>query len=363
LNIVFLNLNRIKLFHDSLQQLIALSQIAAHRPDWVQGPGGNTSVKLPDGTMLVKASGCLLKEINIDSGWAQVRIETILDALHSEAVQPADAAAMQQVSNVILQSAVQVAQPGLRPSMETAFHCLYQPFVLHTHNMYANVLLCSSGFELLEQCFSGEENYTVSLLKDYYTPGAELSWWLWECYRFDAAMPQVTFLPNHGLIIAAASVKAVQEIHDDVQFKLLRYLRINEKEYPTFGLQVDGDYCIIKSDFLQRLLRADGKRWIFEDFLFPDQLVYLHEKDYSDFDSNAKIFFDTATGLLRIRAGAKEAAAMAELMIAACFLHQQIVLRNLEPLTIGYDAPKLRGLDSEQHRAKQLLNRGGSTDC
>ena len=40
-----------------------LSQTAGARADYVQGGGGNTSVKLADGLMAIKASGYCLKDI------------------------------------------------------------------------------------------------------------------------------------------------------------------------------------------------------------------------------------------------------------------------------------------------------------
>ena len=43
-----------------------LSQTAGARADYVQGGGGNTSVKLADGLMAIKASGYCLSDIRPD---------------------------------------------------------------------------------------------------------------------------------------------------------------------------------------------------------------------------------------------------------------------------------------------------------
>jgi ribulose-5-phosphate 4-epimerase/fuculose-1-phosphate aldolase len=337
-----------------IKQLITLSKTAAHRPDWVQGPGGNTSVKLDDGTMLIKASGCLLKEVDETNAWTRVNTAAILQVLRAEDIQPGDPAAMERINDAILASVIETAQQGLKPSMETAFHCLYPKYVLHTHNMWANILLCSDGFDMLENCFTGDEDYTISLLKDYYTPGAELSWWLGQLYRFEEAMPQVTLMPNHGIIIAAGTMEAVTAIHDDVQFRLLRYLRLSEKDYPVYQLDYhEGRYAIICDELKSWLLEYDAD-FIFEEYLFPDQIIYLNGADFSTMDDEAKIFFDRFTDTFYIKAAEKEAATIAELIIAVTFLYHQIKQRQLEPLTINFEIAKLRGLDSEQHRVSQL---------
>ena len=49
-----------------LSDFARVSQAAGARADYVQGGGGNTSVKLPGGLMAIKASGIGLSEIRPD---------------------------------------------------------------------------------------------------------------------------------------------------------------------------------------------------------------------------------------------------------------------------------------------------------
>ena len=49
-----------------LEAFAKVSGIAGARADYVQGGGGNTSVKLADGLMAIKASGFCLKDIEKD---------------------------------------------------------------------------------------------------------------------------------------------------------------------------------------------------------------------------------------------------------------------------------------------------------
>lgn len=56
-----------------------MSKIAGARADYVQGGGGNTSVKLADGLMAIKASGYCLSDITPDRAYAVLDYETIRD--------------------------------------------------------------------------------------------------------------------------------------------------------------------------------------------------------------------------------------------------------------------------------------------
>ena len=53
-----------------LSDFARVSQAAGARADYVQGGGGNTSVKLPGGLMAIKASGFCLSDIRPDKAYA-----------------------------------------------------------------------------------------------------------------------------------------------------------------------------------------------------------------------------------------------------------------------------------------------------
>ena len=54
----------------ALNAFSVMSQTAGARADYVQGGGGNTSVKLADGLMAIKASGYCLSDIRPDQAYA-----------------------------------------------------------------------------------------------------------------------------------------------------------------------------------------------------------------------------------------------------------------------------------------------------
>jgi rhamnose utilization protein RhaD (predicted bifunctional aldolase and dehydrogenase) len=64
----------------SLSQLIEVSRAVGTRPEFVQGGGGNTSVKSPGGaTMAVKASGTSLAAMSEDAGWCEMDVARLLE--------------------------------------------------------------------------------------------------------------------------------------------------------------------------------------------------------------------------------------------------------------------------------------------
>ena len=55
---------------DALRTFSRISKTVGARAHYVQGGGGNTSVKLKDGLMAIKASGFCLKDIEPDKAYA-----------------------------------------------------------------------------------------------------------------------------------------------------------------------------------------------------------------------------------------------------------------------------------------------------
>ena len=112
-------------------EFISLSQEIGAQPLLVQGPGGNTSVKI-EGHMWIKASGTEL---------AEARDKNIFVA-----VDPAKA--MQELEGAgdgSCRSALINPDGGLRPSIETTFHAMFNhKFVFHFHSVAA--ILYESDF-------------------------------------------------------------------------------------------------------------------------------------------------------------------------------------------------------------------------
>ena len=67
------------MYKSELEKLVKISQAVGNSPDLIQGGGGNTSVKLDDKLMAVKASGYRLNQITENEGFVVVNYNDIKD--------------------------------------------------------------------------------------------------------------------------------------------------------------------------------------------------------------------------------------------------------------------------------------------
>ena len=117
-----------------LSGFVRMSRYLGEQPAYAQGGGGNTSAKLTDRRMIVKASGLTLASVTETGGFAEVDFVTIRDYLHEPSE---DEDAFNAAVNATNRA------DGFRPSMETGFHAILDGYVLHSHSVYANVLNCA----------------------------------------------------------------------------------------------------------------------------------------------------------------------------------------------------------------------------
>ena len=170
----------------SIQDLIDISHYAARHPSWVQGGGGNCSVKAR-GRMFIKASGFFLEELAEDNGYSILDLAT---------KQPAE-------------------NNRLKPSMEFPLHTLLGNYVIHTHPSAAGALVCAGEGKAEFRKIFPEPHF---IWVDYANPGLNLFLKVRETL---AGLPQpvpedkVLFLQNHGLFAAAAAKKRCMELHDE----------------------------------------------------------------------------------------------------------------------------------------------------
>ena len=207
-----------------LKEFAALSQAAGMRADYVQGGGGNTSVKLGNGLMAIKASGFRLSQVTETDGFAVVEVETLKDVTVQQGYKP------------------------LRPSVEAGFHALLGKFVLHTHPVYANLALCSqNGVGILPEIMDGYGYIVVP----YINPGKELSAAIKAQMKPDT---QVVFMINHGLVTTAETAGECLRIHDDVNGRIAKAYNVTQDDFEAFSRQISKT-------------------------LYPDQQVYMELTD------------------------------------------------------------------------------------
>jgi rhamnose utilization protein RhaD (predicted bifunctional aldolase and dehydrogenase) len=231
-----------------------------------QGAGGNTSIK-SDGFTWVKASGTWLSEALERSIMVPVRTSSLLEALRT------DPRSIENPTEHVDQGA---NPAGLRPSIETAFHCLLpQRVVAHFHGIDALAhLVCADRHASLSAAMARVPGLRWQLF-DYFRPGAPLAAEIDDHLRPGT---EVLFLANHGVIIAGASVDAVARILDQLSDVLIRPARALEPADPG-RLAAIGDQTgyLPSENPLHNSLGTDAVTSTLArvGVLMPDQAIFL----------------------------------------------------------------------------------------
>lgn len=185
---------------DAIEELVAISKYAGMREDLVQAGGGNSSVKLDDERMIIKASGVQMADVSCEHGYSTVdypRIRRFMDELARGTARDS--------ANQALEAAL---IEGKRPSIETFLHAIAGRVTLHTHPVSVNVLTArQDGMRTLCELFPD------ALPVGYATPGLKLAKLYAQAFlEKDASraggFPTV-FLKNHGMVVSGESAAAV----------------------------------------------------------------------------------------------------------------------------------------------------------
>lgn len=204
-----------------LEDLIYISRLYGQDSRFVIAGGGNTSYK-NDEKIWVKASGAALATITMD-GFAVLDRSKLNDM--SEKSYSADPVEREeQVKNDLAEATL---TKGRRPSVETSMHNVIDyPFVVHLHPTAVNGLMCAQNAkEQLKQLF-GEK----ALYVEYTDPGYVLFKKVYERIKEFRAKyaeePQVIWLQNHGIFVAASTIAEIQSLYADILEKLAQHVSI-----------------------------------------------------------------------------------------------------------------------------------------
>lgn len=192
----------------AIERLVMISKYVGERYDLVQAGGGNTSVKLDNNKMLIKASGYLLSEMNKDIGYSEVDIVKVNDFLMDIETKELTKDERETLASEAMAYAI---ISGPRASIETFLHSVLKKYTVHVHPIVINALGSSKQWKtLLEQVNES------ALFVEYETPGIELALKMNAAIRayesLNNARPDVIFLKNHGLIVTSDSEEEVLEI-------------------------------------------------------------------------------------------------------------------------------------------------------
>ncbi len=201
-----------------LEELVALSRrLGRPENDYVVLAEGNTSVRLDDGTFLVKASGARLGEIGLDD-FVRLRLEPLLEAV--------EAGDERDVRELFRSARVEPSPGAGDPSIETFVHVVAlglggARWVAHTHPTVLNGLLCSAAAEavLLAGPLFPDEVVVCGpapLYVPYFEPGLPLARELAPRLRAHVERhgepPRAIFLGNHGLVALGSSAADAEAV-------------------------------------------------------------------------------------------------------------------------------------------------------
>jgi len=284
---------------NNVDNLVFISQTIGQDPAYVQGGGGNISVKLDEARMAIKASGGLLKDMTAKEGYSIVDYVAIRNYLDTPT----------EDENLFTQKIKSfVVETDNRPSIETGFHAQLGLCVIHTHSVYANILACSDeGPAIIEKLFP------EAMWIAYATPGRDITLSIRNSLKDFHVKPTIIFLQNHGLIVIGKTAQEVLESHKNINAKIRNYLQIT---------------LAIYADELPKM----GLEFVKNNVLFPDQVVYLLA---------GKEILDTL--------------AAKETLWAYNFILKTIKEKELTPHFLPQDkADILLGMESEKYRQKGL---------
>ena len=260
------------------KEFVELSRYAGMRFDLVQAGGGNTSVKLDDRRMLVKASGTHLSEIQESTGYVEVNYPEIVQIIDSaDQWRNIDRRLRDFEVDRQVGIATKPSPKGGRASIEVFMHAVLGRFVLHTHPISVNLITCRKEWNrILSEIFSD------FLCISYYSPGIELGAKLFDelgTYQSKSGdIPRLIFLQNHGLLIHGDTQKEVQELTDDVVIKCEDYCGVDLTRYRMVSKLAaymgDDSIAYLSEDEALVKMIQNTQQLEFQRPLYPDSFVF-----------------------------------------------------------------------------------------
>ncbi|HHY82572.1 MAG TPA: class II aldolase [Clostridiales bacterium] len=316
------------MFEEELKNLEFISKEVGIPIEYTQGGGGNTSVKLNDELMAVKASGFKLKQITPGEGYVVVNFKNIVE-YYNQVDLSQDRDYEKESTEFVKTNVVHMeGLKTLRPSVEAGFHSILKKYVIHTHPVYANIICCSqNGRELMDKIF-GEGNIAVAWIP-YINPGFCLTLRIKDavdnCLKETNRFPQLIFMENHGLIATADDARECVELHNMANDKIKAYFGINDT-YPELKLlKLDENKYASRTEYLINYFKNNKVSPDFFDriVLYPDQLVYLNGSLAVDTMDN-KLNINSETGEIVYLTNESEAQTMEETLLAYVYVIDNI---------------------------------------
>jgi rhamnose utilization protein RhaD (predicted bifunctional aldolase and dehydrogenase) len=281
-----------------LELLAEVSRKLGGKIDYIQGGGGNTSLKNTDGLMYVKASGCTLKDVSVAKGFVAVNYALLRNELKS--------CETESDYNELLAHSIVDGDNEVRPSIETGMHACLGNCVLHTHSVWSNLITCSENGRNIAAAL-----FPSSIWLDYATPGVTLARSVTQLLSGQESRT-VFFLQSHGLVVSADSVNEAYDLHEEVNHSIKKFFNLIDADFDAFKMPKN-NVEVTK-------------------ILFPDQAVYLKSEEL------------------------KNTSAAMQTQLAYLFILKTLTRVGLSPRFLSdREVEELIDLDAEKYRRKVAL--------
>jgi len=342
-----------------LSDFSRISKIAGARADYVQGGGGNTSVKLNDGLMAIKASGFCLSDIEPDKAYAVLDGAGLREFYLSS--QPTEFENVETAGSTKAKESVKTIEglAQLRPSVEAGFHSILKTFVVHTHSVYANLAACAVNCEeICKAAFEGAD-YSWGMVP-YVDPGANLTFAIRnELVRVEketGKVPSIIIMQNHGIIAHDDNPDLCLELHADANERISKQFGISANSFPEINIkQTDDGVFEADTPYLTNAIISGRytEQFLLEQPLYPDQMVFLIGTFAMDKDTinDGECVANSKTGSVLMRMDGKKAKVLIETLTAVVFVISHIEAAGHPLSTMGEAAKNfIANWESEKYR-------------
>ena len=333
--------------NEALSDFSHFSKVLGERADYVQGGGGNTSVKLDGRLMAVKASGFLLRDITPGSAYAVLDYQALRDFYSRH--EAGDLPDVEAAGSAAAREAVMPVEglKALRPSVEAGFHALLDRYVAHTHSVYANLAACCQETEeILAAALKGAD-YGYAVVP-YVNPGAALTFTIRDVLKA-SGRPRMLVMQNHGVIAHDDGKARCLEIHEDMNRRLAAFFGLAPGDFPQARVSPGADGFVSATPWLSQRLKGGQypDRQLLDYPLYPDQMVFFKDT------LSEKALVDRASGLVHYHLPESTALTLEETLCAVIFIMETVKNRGFTLRSMGEAAQRFIGSwESEKYRKK-----------
>ena len=220
-----------------LQIITELSKLYGGE-EYVLPGGGNTSFK-DENFLYIKPSGISLADMRPEL-FVKLDRSIVRQSFGLESIADTDTRE-QRFAALLTYSAL--APAGARPSVESLFHeLLPYKFVVHTHPTLVNAMTCAK-----EGAAACAKLFPDAVWLGYHSAGFSLALEFRKAVEACGKAPQVAFLGNHGVFVAADTAEEIKALYEDIMSKLSGFIAAKgialEEELPPCDMDTVFEYA------------------------------------------------------------------------------------------------------------------------